>query len=79
MCPGKDYLVGGVETGIASLTDAKVASYTSSAMSAAARVLGLEALGHEVIVADPNFAPCMPRGPTRSRPTGAMPAPTPAS
>jgi transposase len=26
-------------------------------MSAAARVLGLEALGHEVIIADPNFAP----------------------
>ncbi len=34
----------------------------------------LEALGHEVIVADPNFGRCMRRGVGRSRPIGAMPA-----
>src|SRR5262245_2995169 len=37
----------------------------------------LEALGHVVIVADPNFAPCMPPAPARSRPTAAMPGPWP--
>ena len=36
----------------------------------------LEALGHEVVVADPNFAPMMPRGRGRSRPIGGTPGPS---
>src|SRR5215472_7837060 len=38
---------------------------------------GLEALGHEVIVAARTSRPCMRRARARSRPTGVMPAPWP--